>query len=124
MKAANAYFLLITILQTIKSISISNGVPTNGGPLALIVVISMAKDAYEDIVRYRSDVEENESKAQSYEKAQTKPTTWGDIKVGQIIQVNKNEAIPADIVLLGSSEEGTCFIETKNLDGETNLKVK
>ena len=60
MKAANAYFLLITILQTIKVISITNGNPANLGPLALIVIASMAKDAYEDILRYNRDVAENE----------------------------------------------------------------
>lgn len=35
----------------------------------------------------------------------------------------KNESIPADTILFQSSEDsGKCFVETKNLDGETNLK--
>jgi len=33
--------------------------------------------------------------------------------------------VPCDVILLQSSEpKGVCFIETKNLDGETNLKIK
>jgi phospholipid-transporting ATPase len=45
--------------------------------------------------------------------------------VGDIIQINKDQQIPCDILVLFSSEEkGNCFIETKNLDGETNLKEK
>lgn len=32
---------------------------------------------------------------------------------------------PADLVLLSSGHpEGVCYIETMNLDGETNLKLK
>ncbi|SGZ57242.1 CIC11C00000002623 [Sungouiella intermedia] len=50
---------------------------------------------------------------------------WKDISVGDFIRVRANEEIPADIVLIScSDEEGNCYIETKNLDGETNLKTK
>ena len=42
-----------------------------------------------------------------------------------VLRVKKNEPFPADLILVDSSEDkGNCFIETKNLDGETNLKVR
>ena len=52
-------------------------------------------------------------------------TKSADLKVGDIIKVEEGEYFPADIVLLKTSEKkGNCAIETKNLDGETNLKSK
>ncbi len=54
-----------------------------------------------------------------------KPIIWKDIKVGTVVKVLENEFFPADLVLLNSSgPKGICYIETKNLDGETNLKHK
>ncbi|KAF3987453.1 hypothetical protein FT663_04447 [Candidozyma haemuli var. vulneris] len=53
------------------------------------------------------------------------PTTWKDIKVGDILQINENEWIPADIILLAvDSDETEAFVETMALDGETNFKSK
>lgn len=50
---------------------------------------------------------------------------WEDLRVGDFILLRNNEAIPADIVICSTSEEeDCCYIETKNLDGETNLKVR
>lgn len=53
-------------------------------------------------------------------------TKWKNIKVGDIVKVNENEWIPADIVLLRTSdlENQEAFVETMALDGETNLKPK
>ncbi|EFA85112.1 P-type ATPase [Heterostelium album PN500] len=50
---------------------------------------------------------------------------WRDIKVGDIIMVKGEELLPADIVCLSTSRpDGRTYLETANLDGETNLKLK
>ena len=39
--------------------------------------------------------------------------------------IKENEFLPADVLILNTSEKkGACFVETKNLDGETNLKIR
>ena len=58
-KAANMYFLVISIMQCIRDISITNGQPANLPALFLIVLISMIKDAFEDYRRYKRDEQEN-----------------------------------------------------------------
>jgi phospholipid-translocating ATPase len=45
--------------------------------------------------------------------------------VGDFVLIRSNEPIPADVVILSTSEpDGNCYVETKNLDGETNLKIR
>ncbi|TIC68580.1 phospholipid-translocating P-type ATPase [Wallemia mellicola] len=54
-----------------------------------------------------------------------KTSLWEDVKVGDFVKINNNEQFPADIVICSTSEEeDVCFVETKNLDGETNLKSR
>lgn len=47
------------------------------------------------------------------------------MQVGDVVRVKKNQFFPADLLLMHSTgENGVCFVETKNLDGESNLKMK
>lgn len=52
-------------------------------------------------------------------------TKWEDIRVGDFVKIMDNEPIPADVLICATSEEDNVgFVETKNLDGETNLKSR
>ena len=59
------------------------------------------------------------------QKAKFRTTFWKNVRVGDFILVRSDDQIPADIVVLATSDsDGACYVETKNLDGETNLKVR
>lgn len=59
------------------------------------------------------------------EKPHWKPTFWEDLRVGDFVKILDNEPFPADILICSTSEdENVAFVETKNLDGETNLKSR
>lgn len=52
-------------------------------------------------------------------------TLWKKLEVGDIVLLRDHDQIPADIVVLSTSDaDGLCYVETKNLDGETNLKPR
>ena len=126
-KMANIYFLFIAFLQTIKEISTSGGKPVILLPLLIVVTINGIKDLFEDLKRKASDKEENNRKCKilNKETGSFVENTWENLKLGDIVKVDEDEYFPADLILLDSSEaNGLCYIETKNLDGETSLKYK
>ena len=58
-------------------------------------------------------------------KARFKVGYWKDVRVGDFVRIYNDEEIPADFIILSTSDsDGACYVETKNLDGETNLKVR
>lgn len=124
-KPANVYFLMIAVLQVIPQISISHGDPTILMPLLFVVIVSMVKDGIEDHKRSKSDREENHSKVLVQRNGKFVHEKWSKIWTGEIVKVERDQFLPADLLLLATSTpKQDCFIETKNLDGETNLKPK
>jgi phospholipid-translocating ATPase len=58
-------------------------------------------------------------------KPHWKKTAWEDVRVGDIVKIMNDEPIPADVLICATSEdENVAYVETKNLDGETNLKSR
>ncbi len=96
-------------------------------PLTFVVLVSMIKDIFEDLKRHASDKQENmrTTLVGNPETGTFEEKKWMQIHVGMVLKVKQDEFFPADLILLGSSApKGICYIETKNLDGETNLKHK
>jgi phospholipid-translocating ATPase len=58
-------------------------------------------------------------------KARFHQDFWKNVQVGDFVRIYNDDQIPADVVILATSDpDGACYVETKNLDGETNLKVR
>ena len=146
-KLANFYFLCVSILQMIPGLS-TTGTYTTIVPLLFFVSLSMAKEGLEDFRRYKLDKEENNRYASvlhAYDTDDTPkskeakleagaagsgplhwaPVKWHNLRVGDVVKLTRDEAVPADIVLLHSNgPNDIACIETMALDGETNLKNK
>ncbi|XP_063746749.1 phospholipid-transporting ATPase IK [Eleginops maclovinus] len=123
-RAANVYFLLMVVMQCVPAIS---SIPFYITILPLLIVLSVRgmKDLANDMARRRSDSEINSRPcdvlvSQSFSRAQ-----WKDVCVGDVLRIHKDQVIPADLLLLCSSEpHSLCYVETADIDGETNLKFR
>ncbi|XP_047412583.1 phospholipid-transporting ATPase VB isoform X3 [Sciurus carolinensis] len=123
---ANLYFVAIVILNFIPVVSAFQP-GLNVIPVCVILVVTAIKDAWEDLRRYQSDKVINNQECLVYSRKEQRylQKCWKDVRVGDFIQMQCNEIVPADILLLFSSDpSGICHLETANLDGETNLKQR
>lgn len=91
----------------------------------LVLSITMCKEAYDDYQRYRRDKEMNLKKHEVLTSNGYKQMSSMNLKVGHIIKVHQNERVPADLILLYTTEKtGSVFIRTDQLDGETDWKLR
>uniref|UniRef100_A0AAQ5Z6Z7 Phospholipid-transporting ATPase n=1 Tax=Amphiprion ocellaris TaxID=80972 RepID=A0AAQ5Z6Z7_AMPOC len=119
-EVANTYFLFLLILQLIPQIS-SLSWFTTIVPLALVLSITAVKDATDDYV----SIVFTHKTLLNYLFIPIKNEKWMNVRVGDIIKLENNQFVAADLLLLSSSEpHGLCYIETAELDGSTNMKVR
>ena len=96
----------------------------------------MGKEAYDD---YKRNLRDREANSQRYlvldpsEYSESSPAgiphtrsvPSSSLRVGDLVVLEKNQRVPADLVLLRTSDSsGTCFIRTDQLDGETDWKLR
>uniref|UniRef100_A0A8D0A6H1 Phospholipid-transporting ATPase n=1 Tax=Sander lucioperca TaxID=283035 RepID=A0A8D0A6H1_SANLU len=109
-RAANAFFLFIALMQQIPDVS-PTGRYTTLVPLIFILTVAGIKEMIEDYVMLRNGAWQT--------------IIWKQVAVGDIVKVTNGQHLPADMVIVSSSEpQAMCYTETSNLDGETNLKIR
>nr|XP_019706336.1 phospholipid-transporting ATPase 1 isoform X1 [Elaeis guineensis] len=123
-RVAYVYFLILAALNQVPQLGVFSPVASIL-PLAFVLGVTAIKDAYEDWRRHRSDRNENNRTVSVLVEGEFRPTRWKDIRVGELIRVSSNETIPCDMVLLSTSDPtGVAYVQTINLDGESNLKTR
>uniref|UniRef100_A0A8C8WQC4 ATPase phospholipid transporting 8B3 n=1 Tax=Panthera leo TaxID=9689 RepID=A0A8C8WQC4_PANLE len=120
-RVSNLYFLFIIILQGLPEISTLPWF-TLFVPLICLLVIRATRDLVDDIVSGRG--------AWDPPHCHPRPCSflwrkWEDLYVGDVVCLHKDNIVPADLLLLASTEPSSlCYVETADIDGETNLKFR
>lgn len=130
----NLYFLLVALSQFVPALKIGL-IATYIAPLAFVLCVTIGKEAYDDYKRNLRDREANSQRylvldPASYDSPgesgpHTRSVPSSQLAVGDFVLLEKNQRVPADLVLLRTSDSsGTCFIRTDQLDGETDWKLR
>ena len=128
----NFFYLLLSISQFIPQFQVGF-IFTYISPLCMVVFFSMGKELYDDIKRRIQDKRTNSTLITTL---RLNPDNWNiskikkkacDLKIGDIIELDKDNRVPADIIVLktfNESEDNQSFIRTDQLDGETDWKLR
>ncbi|XP_024893022.1 phospholipid-transporting ATPase ID isoform X6 [Temnothorax curvispinosus] len=123
-RLANFYFLCLLVLQMIPAISSLTPI-TTAIPLIGVLTLTAVKDAYDDFQRHSNDSQVNNRKSRTLRGSNLREEKWSQVQVGDVIRMENDQFVAADVLLLTTSEpNGLCYIETAELDGETNLKCR
>ncbi|XP_022144115.1 phospholipid-transporting ATPase 1-like isoform X2 [Momordica charantia] len=123
-RVAYLYFLAIAALNQLPPLAVF-GRTVSLFPLLFVLCVTAIKDGYEDWRRHRSDRNENNKQALVLQSDEFELKVWKKIRAGEVVKICADEAIPCDMVLLGTSDpSGLAYIQTMNLDGESNLKTR
>ncbi|KYQ94389.1 transmembrane protein [Tieghemostelium lacteum] len=122
-RVTNIYFLAICIITLIPSISPLSPA-TSLIPLIFVLVVTAIKEGFEDFRRYQADSESNNREYLVWDGTAFSKVKSKDIQVGDIIKILNHQPFPSDIIMFNTNlDDGICYVETSQLDGETNLKM-
>ena len=120
----NRYFLIIALLQLNAKLTPVNPMST-WGPLFLVVFLRMLKEGYDDLNLRKGDRAANSREVTVCRGEQRQKVPSASLRVGDVLYLTKDSEVPADMVVLKTSDElGGCYIQTTNLDGESDLKPR
>ena len=100
--------------------------------MVFVLLVTSIKEGYEDLQRYKYDSIENSRKVTiiTFDDRGCPVETikyTKEIKIGDIVKLSGRSVIPVDMVLMYTSnfaDNNQCYVETMNIDGETNLKLR
>lgn len=128
-KITNIFFLVAGALQLVPVLTLSGGTST----IWINVGVQIAQDiiimGIADLAKHRVDAKTNRTKVERMHGGsgdEFRAATWADVKVGDVVKIHDREALPADVLFLRGPDPdpGQAWLNTKPLDGETDLKLR
>uniref|UniRef100_A0A8C9VRX0 Phospholipid-transporting ATPase n=1 Tax=Scleropages formosus TaxID=113540 RepID=A0A8C9VRX0_SCLFO len=125
-RAANAFFLFIALMQVRTSCPDAAWISRVSGYRCGASTISAAMNNMRSHRNGNKGKDGNKKSTLLVLRNGTWQTViWKQVAVGDMVKVTNGQHLPADMVIVSSSEpQAMCYIETSNLDGETNLKIR
>ncbi|KAK5891192.1 hypothetical protein CgunFtcFv8_018471 [Champsocephalus gunnari] len=121
-RVANFYFLIIFLVQLI--IDTPTSPITSGLPLFFVITVTSIKQGYEDWLRHKADNSVNQCPVHVVQHGKVVRKQSRKLRVGDVVFMKENETFPCDLILLSTSrDDGTCFVTTASLDGESSHKT-
>ncbi|XP_054643934.1 phospholipid-transporting ATPase IH isoform X9 [Dunckerocampus dactyliophorus] len=121
-RVANFYFLIIFLVQLI--IDTPTSPVTSGLPLFFVITVTAIKQGYEDWLRHKADNAVNQCPVHVVQHGKVIRKQSRKLRVGDVVFVKEDESFPCDLILLSSSrDDGTCYVTTASLDGESSHKT-
>ena len=125
---SNSYFLMTATIMLIPGVSPISAYSAIT-PLCFVLFVSEVREFIEEYQKYKRDLQTNREVISRLVKTgegkvELEETVWGSLSPGDLVVLHDRDKIPADIILVASGSDNCSYVETSNLDGETNLKSK